>query len=173
MRRTRSVSLAVSGRALPTGLSAQPGRFESLAPLVELVDASDLPVAQRVNLVEMGVDLDPTSPAASSVPRSHEHAVPGVHEFLRGRLERIPDARPALEIVSNRLQAVGRALLDGIDDDVRIKDGELGMTALPEHLELEGAAHGLDVLPRHRVAQYRANREGAPRGCWQLREIGY
>src|SRR3954469_14891122 len=92
-------------------LVPQPEGFEGLVTVDELVYAHDLVIAQRVDLVEAGLNCDSACSAPAPEVRRDEDAVTRVDELLRVHLQVVPRAREAVKVVSDRRPAVGRALL--------------------------------------------------------------
>ncbi len=89
-------------RALPV-LLPQPGGFEGRGPLCELVHADDLAVADRVDVEQPGVDLDPASSTTSPQVQRHDHAIALVDELLVSHLVLVPRAFPARQAGPNRI----------------------------------------------------------------------
>src|SRR3954447_20760827 len=143
-------------------LVPQPGGFERLVTVGELVYTHDLVIAQRVDLVEAGLNCDSACSAPAPEVRRDENAIARVDELLRVHLQVVPRAREALKVVSDRRSAVRRALLDGVHDEVRREVGHCILAAAAEHLVLPGAAYDLHVLIRHRP-QYPGSDDSASR----------
>src|SRR5262245_46928101 len=115
--RTASAGAPILGSAAGApgvALLRQPGGFKGFGPLCVLVHADDLAVAQRVDRIEAGLDLDPASSAAPPVVGGQEYAVPGVDQLLDCHVKFFPRALPMLEVVPDCVQAVRRPLLRGV-----------------------------------------------------------
>src|SRR5262245_24195672 len=80
---------------LDARLLTKPGGFEGPGQLGELVHPSDLAVANRVNVVEARVDLNPAAATPPAHVECHDHAVAHVDELLGSHVVVVPFALPA------------------------------------------------------------------------------
>jgi hypothetical protein len=134
------------GRGRNCQLLRQPHGLEGFGLLRELIHADDLAVAEREDVVEPGVDLNPASPATSSEADSHDNAVAHVGELLGNQLVVVPFALPTRGAGPNRIMPLRRRLLHRVPNDAGI--------GVPQHLvevvDNEEPAHDLHILQRHR-----------------------
>jgi hypothetical protein len=104
-----------SRRLLP-----QPHGLERFGLLGELIHAHDLAVAERENIVETGVDLNPASPATRSEADSRDHAVTRVGELLGNQLVVVPFVLPARRAGANRIMSLRSRFLHRVPNDAGI-----------------------------------------------------
>jgi hypothetical protein len=135
-------------------LLQQPGGFEGIGALVELELAHAKAVAERVDVISEGIELDPAASTPSGVMDRHDDVVSGLDELLGVHLDLFPRARPPLPHRRDLIPALRRYLLADVVDHIARKIGQRfgGIVAL---VAVEEPADDLDVLPRHRLSRGR------------------
>ena len=151
-RRRRTVASRSRSDASTRRATPPPHGFEGMGELRELVHANDEAVAERVDVIEAGGDLNPASATAPSQADRHNDAFAPVHELLGHHLVVVPFGLPTRQALPNRIVSLRRQLLDRVPDDAGIGVRQ----RLVDVDDDQEPANDLHVL-RHR-AQYPA--------CW-------
>src|SRR5688572_25945870 len=150
-----SSTISMASSRLPA--TSAPRGLEGFRALRELVHADDLAIAERVDVVQARVDLDPARPPARSEGDGHDHTVARLLELLGKHLVVVPLALPPHETGPDRIVPLGGRFLSRVPDDVGIR--------VPERLldlEEQEPAHDLNVLLRHRALSIHVARRSEP-----------
>jgi SnoaL-like polyketide cyclase len=126
-------------------LLPQTGGFEGFGPMFVLIYAQNLAVAQRVDLVEAGVDFDPARSTTALESNRQEHSVSAPDHLLDGCLGALPGFVPAFVVRQHGVVAVHDTVLQGDHDYVGVVE-PFDAVVVATGVGIPGLAHDLHVL---------------------------